>query len=47
MVKVYEAITKRIQLEMKQKGKIRNNGRDVLCMCRNWGCITDDGNGFG
>lgn len=48
--KVYgEAITKGIRLEMKQKGKIRNNGRDVLCIyvCRNWGCITDDGNGFG
>jgi len=34
MGKVYgEAITKRIQLEMKQKGRIRNNGRDVLCIC--------------
>ena len=33
-MKVYgEAITKRIQLEMKQKGRIRNNGRGVLCMC--------------
>jgi len=32
--KVYEeAITKRIRLEMKQKGRIRNNGRDVLCIC--------------
>ena len=34
MEKVYgEAITKRIRLEMKQKGRIRNNGRDVLCIC--------------
>jgi hypothetical protein len=27
------AITKRVRLEMKQKGRIRNNGRDVLCIC--------------
>ena len=34
MEKVYgEAITKRIRLEMKQKRRIRNNGRDVLCIC--------------
>jgi len=24
---------KRIQLEMKQKGRIRNSGCDVLCIC--------------
>ena len=28
-----EAITKRIQLEMKQKGRIRDDGRDVLYIC--------------
>jgi hypothetical protein len=28
-----EVITKRIQLEMKQKGRIRDDGRDVLYMC--------------
>lgn len=34
MGKVYgEAITKRIRLEMKQKGRIKNNGCDVLCIC--------------
>jgi len=30
---IWEAITKRIQLEMKQKRKIRNSGCDVLCIC--------------
>jgi len=34
MGEVYgEAITKRIQLEMKQKGRIRNSGCDMLCIC--------------
>lgn len=31
MGKVYgEVITKSVRLEMKQKGRIRNNGRDVF-----------------
>ena len=34
MDKVYgEAIMKRIQIGMKQKERIRNNGCDVLCIC--------------
>lgn len=37
-VKVYKGgITKKIRLEMKQK--VRNNGRDVLCMCAGIGDV--------